>query len=43
MHATQLEGGAAEVEKILIDIDGFQAKLAAPKISQRGLDRSGIM
>jgi len=43
MHAKQLEGGAAEVEKILIDIDGFQAKLAAPKIGQRGLDRSGIM
>ncbi len=41
MHAKELEGAAAEVEKVLVDIDGFQLKVTAPQIDQHGLDRTG--
>ena len=41
MHAKELERAAAEVEKVLVDIDGIQLKVMAPQIDQHGLDRGG--
>jgi hypothetical protein len=38
-----LEGGAAEVKKVLIDIDRFELKVLAPPIGKHGLNGSGFI
>src|SRR3984893_10639293 len=43
MDAKELERAAAEVEKVLVDYDGFQLKVMAPQIGQRDLDRVGVL
>ena len=40
-HAAWEPETAAEVEKVLVDIDGVQLKVMAPQIDQHGLDRGG--